>query len=246
MGRRLNIIWHRHFGADRHAYVDGGLWHTEIVSFWSGSHCAIQMEEVQASDQETSVPQQEAVDIGGEGEAFEVLGELRATRRGPSVTWWESSTAETLSEPEILAEYMFDSLSEDTSLSSTRASTNGTGTTGSFSRVARGRGVSAYVIRSPHSSLDGRGRLAYRGRSVTRRERSLPGAANRNRHPTHTPSRGVSRRAAPSRLHRTAALNAATAVAAHRLSRLGLQQVPHGGFHELGRAIGEEPAEGGQ
>mmetsp|Transcript_103951 Transcript_103951/g.180627 ORF Transcript_103951/g.180627 Transcript_103951/m.180627 type:complete len:209 (-) Transcript_103951:147-773(-) len=208
------------------------------------------MEEVQPSDQETHVPQQEAVDIGGEGEAFEVLGELRATRRGPSVTWWESSTTETLSDPEILAEYMFDSLSEDTSVSSTRCSTNGTGTTGSFSRVARGRGVSAYVIyhgtRSPHSSLDGRGRLAYRGRSVTRRERSLPGAANRHRHPTHTPSRGVSRRAVHSRLHRTAALNAATAVAAHRLSRLGLQQVPHGGFHELGRAIGEEPAEGGQ
>merc|ERR1719401_2927291 len=132
-----------------------------------------------------SLPQQEAFDGAGEveAEAFEELGELRATRRGPSVTWWESSTAETLSEPEILAEYMFDS--EDTSVSSTRASTNATSTTGGISRLSRGRGpLAGYVVfrgaRSPHDA-PARGRHGYRGRSVTRRERSLPGAAMRHR-----------------------------------------------------------------
>lgn len=121
-----------------------------------------------------------------EAEEIEVLGELRVLRamqRGSSVTWWESSTTGTLSEPDFLAEYMFDS--EDTSVSSTRASTNATS---SISRLSRGRGAMAgYVYRGAGSPLGlGRG---YRGRSVTRRERSLPGAAMRHRHPTHTPNR---------------------------------------------------------
>jgi len=162
----------------------------------------------------------EALDVGGE--ALEGLGELpRAARRGPSVAWWESSTTETLSEPELFAEYILDSA--DTSVSSTRASTN-TRTTGSISRLSRGR-MSGYVVirgahRSPSALFEGAARRGYRGRSVTRRERSLPSAAMRHRHPTHTPNRRI-----------------------FAAQRLGMPFDAGGTvslFHEIGR-VGEEP-----
>lgn len=160
-----------------------------------------------------------ALDLGGE-EALEGLAELRPPprrgvsdlqhlqlqsgmmRRGTSVAWWESSTAgtaETNSDPETFIEhdpYALDS--EDTSVSSTRASTSATGTTGSASRLGRAatRGFSAVGVRgerSPHSLaarlLRGAAPHGYRGRSVTRRGGRTPGAAMRHRRPTHTPSR---------------------------------------------------------
>mmetsp|Transcript_47935 Transcript_47935/g.137628 ORF Transcript_47935/g.137628 Transcript_47935/m.137628 type:complete len:307 (-) Transcript_47935:82-1002(-) len=122
------------------------------------------------------------------GEALEGIGELLAAapqrRRATSVTWWRApSAAETWSD--TFTEYTLDS--EDTSVSSTRAGSGAGMTEGSGSRMSRGsrRGFSV-VVRGARSPAGG----GYRGRSVTRRERQVGGAALRHRHPTHTPSRG--------------------------------------------------------
>merc|ERR1719183_1500015 len=112
---------------------------------------------------------------------------------------------------------MFDT--DDTSdVSSTRASTNATS---SISRLSRGRGAMAgYVYRGTRSPAAlGRG---YRGRSVTRRERSLPGAAMRHRHPTHTPNRRL--------------ISVSTAALAAAAERMGVL------LHDIGH-VGEEHAE---
>eukprot|EP00747_Dinoflagellata_sp_TGD_P050804 gnl/TRDRNA2_/TRDRNA2_146977_c0_seq2.p1 gnl/TRDRNA2_/TRDRNA2_146977_c0~~gnl/TRDRNA2_/TRDRNA2_146977_c0_seq2.p1 ORF type:complete len:234 (+),score=20.67 gnl/TRDRNA2_/TRDRNA2_146977_c0_seq2:117-818(+) len=114
-------------------------------------------------------------------DVVDVLRELPPAplRRATSAAWWESSTGTPTSEPGTWTEYTLDS--EDTSVSSTRASTTATGS----------------VPRQPVGVMirEGRGRTSfpgYRGRSVTRR-RGLSagrlGAALRQRHPTHTPNR---------------------------------------------------------
>lgn len=138
------------------------------------------------------------LDLGGD--TFEGIGELRPPpRRGTSVAWWESSTTETISDPETFIEYdPYELGSEDTSVSSTRASTSATGTTNSASRLGRAatRGFSAVGVRGERSPntlaaalLRGGNPHGYRGRSVTRRGGRTPGAAMRHRRPTHTPSR---------------------------------------------------------
>mmetsp|Transcript_137492 Transcript_137492/g.343023 ORF Transcript_137492/g.343023 Transcript_137492/m.343023 type:complete len:296 (-) Transcript_137492:74-961(-) len=200
----------------------------------------------------------DALEVGGE--AFEALGELLYAA-GPAdhnhatpVTWWESSATETLSEPDTFTEYTLDS--EDTSVSSTRAPTNATEGSGSASRISRGsrRGFSVGVrgARSP---------VGYRGRSVTRRERQVGGAALRHRHPTHTPSRGPNPRGGLTQVLGPAGFNipahlgvlgvatgSSGRVAGHghliepQASRFS---VPHRrGFHQIGR-VREEPAEVG-
>jgi len=183
--------------------------------------------------------QVDPLDIGAED--LEGLGDLLPpVRRGTSVTWWESGSAETPSEPETFTEYTLDS--EDTSVSSTRASTSATGTTGSVSRLSRrsARGFNVVVRggRSPHSLLHGAAPHGYRGRSVTRRERQNPGAANRHRHPTHTPSR---RPETPTRRALATVQRGASMFSA---GSIGGIIVPRLGFHEIGR-VREEPAEGG-
>mmetsp|Transcript_70877 Transcript_70877/g.196916 ORF Transcript_70877/g.196916 Transcript_70877/m.196916 type:complete len:223 (-) Transcript_70877:140-808(-) len=196
-----------------------------------------------ATHDEVAATAEAASDYGGEAfeaaEAAEELGELfrvGATmpgRRGTSLTWWESNTpTETFSEPDT---YTIDS-EQDTSVSSTRASTSATtGTTGgSASRLGRRstRGFSVMIrgARSPGALLHGLAPHGYRGRSVTRRERRNPGAAMRHRHPTHTPSR---RADTPTRR---------AVAAAHRLG-VPSRVVPYLGFHEIGR-VREEQAEG--
>eukprot|EP00928_Gymnodinium_smaydae_P021640 TRINITY_DN18467_c0_g1_i1.p1 TRINITY_DN18467_c0_g1~~TRINITY_DN18467_c0_g1_i1.p1 ORF type:complete len:214 (+),score=21.50 TRINITY_DN18467_c0_g1_i1:91-732(+) len=147
-------------------------------------------------------------------------------RRATSVMWREGSA--TVSEPET---YTLDS--EDTSLSSTRASTSATTGTVPGSAVRLGRRTTrgfSVVVRggsSPHA-LFNRG---YRGRSVTRRERQgSRGAAMRHRHPTHTPSRRLE---SPLRRVPTAALHRAVPT----------RMVPFIGFHQIGR-VREEQVEG--
>eukprot|EP00927_Polykrikos_kofoidii_P009279 TRINITY_DN13865_c0_g1_i1.p1 TRINITY_DN13865_c0_g1~~TRINITY_DN13865_c0_g1_i1.p1 ORF type:complete len:202 (-),score=13.79 TRINITY_DN13865_c0_g1_i1:89-694(-) len=145
-------------------------------------------------------------------------------RRAASETWFGASTADTHSESEG---YTMES--EDTSLSSTRASTSATTGPSSVSHLGRRstRGFSVVVrgTRSPSVLMHGLAR--YRGRSVTRREHQNPGAALRHRHPTHTPSR---RPDTPTRR---------AIAAAHRLD-LPSHIVPYIGFHEIGRVREEE------
>lgn len=178
----------------------------------------------------------EAFDLGIE--ALEVLGELpyRDPRRATSVTWWESDP-ETLSEPDTFTEYALDS--EDTSVSSTRASTSATNTaSGSLTRLSQRSSVRGFSVvvrgaRSPHGRFRGAASHGYRGRSVTRRERGASRtAALRHRHPTHTPSRGPNPRRAPEPLMMMLMAN-------HR----HLIAPPHR-IHQIGR-VREEAAEGG-
>jgi len=191
----------------------------------------------------------DALEVGGE--ALEPLGELPTP-----VTWWETNAAETLSEPDTFTEYTLDS--EDTSVSITRAPTNMTEGSGSASRISRGsrRGFSVGVrgARSP---------VGYRGRSVTRRERQMPGAALRHRHPTHTPSRepnprgGLAQVLGPTGFNIPAHLGVLGVAAgsgariaghAHHVVAMETQasifSVPHRrGFHQIVGRVREEPAE---
>mmetsp|Transcript_36222 Transcript_36222/g.84257 ORF Transcript_36222/g.84257 Transcript_36222/m.84257 type:complete len:239 (-) Transcript_36222:163-879(-) len=191
-------------------------------------------------------------DFGGEGfaefggEALEGLGELRAPprqrRRGTSVTWWEDDTAETLSEPDTYTEHTLDS--EDGSLSSTRASTSAA-TTGTTSRPSQ-RSMRSFSVmvrggRSPHSLLHGLAPHGFRGRSVTRRERRMPSAALRHRHPTHTPSRGPARRS-PTLMDTGAPIDAEPAALLRH--RFGAPRA-HVGFHHRISRVREDQAESG-
>jgi len=197
----------------------------------------------------TSMMRIEALDLGME--ALEGLDELqqlgdpyshwggvggllyREPRRATSVTWW-ASDSETVSEPETFTEYTLDS--EDTSVSSTRASTSATGTAASGSITRRG-GFSVVVrgARSPHTRFGDHRHGGFRGRSMTRRERRTDGtAAMRHRHPTHTPSRGPNPRRAPEPLMMMM-------MAHHRHPRHPI--VPHHRT-QIGR-VREEAAEGG-
>mmetsp|Transcript_29183 Transcript_29183/g.67178 ORF Transcript_29183/g.67178 Transcript_29183/m.67178 type:complete len:207 (+) Transcript_29183:95-715(+) len=99
-------------------------------------------------------------------------------RRASSVFWLEATATDAFPEHDTFTEYTLSG--EDTSVSSTRASTCATGT---GSRQSRAWSV---VVRG--ARMNSGSRVGYRGRSVTRRERHNPGAANRHRHPTHTPS----------------------------------------------------------
>jgi len=184
------------------------------------------------------------VDLGGE--AQEGLGELRPNppqrRRGISVTWWEDSTAETLSEPDTYTEPTLDS--EDGSLSSTRASTSAA-TTGTTSRPSQRSSMRSFSVvvrggRSPNSLLRGLAHTGYRGRSVTRRERRMPNAALRHRHPTHTPSRGPARRGPVlADVHPVGAEPAV--LLRHRFGA----PLAHVGFHHRIGRVREDQAEGG-
>lgn len=149
--------------------------------------------------------QQPAEAVNLDSEALEGLGELRqlggfrAYRRASSVgleqlgtLWWETDTTETASDT-MNSEYTLDS--EDTSVSSTRCSTNYTESISENIRL-RHRGA-----RSPSITMAMRGP---RGRSMTRRTQQGPGAALRHRHPTHTPSRMSRRGAALGGHHRAA------------------------------------------
>lgn len=146
---------------------------------------------------------------------------------------WESNSqiSETLSEPDTFTEYTLDS--EDTSVSSTRASTSATGTTGSVPRRAV-RALSAVVRGGRSPSLLHGAPPGYRGRSVTRRERHVPGAALRHRRPTHTPNgrRGMTppRTLSGPRLQRLQSHSAMAGSTfagflAHEITRVGEEQV---------------------
>lgn len=170
-------------------------------------------------------------------EAMEVPHQLAprlvAPRLDERLDWqrWESNSqiSETLSEPDTFTEYTLDS--EDTSVSSTRASTSATGTTGSVPRRAVVRALSAVVRGSRSPSLIG-APPGYRGRSVTRRERHVPGAALRHRRPTHTPSRRMTppRTLSGPRLQRLQSHSAMAGSTfagflAHEITRVGEEQV---------------------
>lgn len=205
-----------------------------IESTWDGDSSEVEPAFAQSP---RMVPQpMEAVDSGGEG--IEEPGELRIVRRATSVTWWENSTAETWSDPETFTEYTLDSA--DTSVSSTRASTNATGEAGSLTRLGRRstRGFSVVVRgeRSPHGLFHGAAPPGYRGRSLTRRGGRTLGAAMRHRRPTHTPSRDGRADTPPNVRARSTAVLLAThrGVAAPRLGR----------FREIAR-VREEAAEAG-
>jgi len=202
----------------------------------------------------------DAMELGGE--ALEGLGELMyavpSHQRQTSVTWWED-TAGTgaggtpLSEQESFTEYTLDSA--DTSVSSTRAPTASVdlcSQSGSASRISRGsrRGFSV-VVRGARSPA------GYRGRSVTRGERQMPGAALRHRHPTLTPSRGPLRGSLAQvlgpafgvlpngQILRHAGRRSATTVAWSPLMDQHVTQSGsplHLGFHQIGR-VREDPAE---
>eukprot|EP00927_Polykrikos_kofoidii_P062440 TRINITY_DN57255_c0_g1_i1.p1 TRINITY_DN57255_c0_g1~~TRINITY_DN57255_c0_g1_i1.p1 ORF type:complete len:208 (-),score=24.78 TRINITY_DN57255_c0_g1_i1:83-706(-) len=185
-------------------------------------------------DREHAAPPEIVTEFGGVG--IEGVGALlpwasgTPMRRATSVTWWGSSTADTHSESEA---YTRDS--EDTSLSSTRASTSAATTgPGSNSRLGRRstRGFSVVIrgARSPNVLIHGLAEHGYRGRSVTRREHQNPGAALRHRHPTHTPSR---RPDTPTR----------RAIAAALRRDFPSLIVPYIGLHAIGR-VREEQAEG--
>jgi len=193
-------------------------------------------------------PGEALVDLSGEaladfgGEALEGLGELRdpaPRRRGISVTWWEDSTAETLSEPDTYTEPTLDS--EDGSLTSTRAS-DSVGTTGTTSRPSQRSSMRSFSVvvrgsRSPHSLLRGLAPHGFRGRSVTRRERRMPSAALRHRHPTHTPSRGPARRS-PALAVQPVEVEPSALLRHHFGAPLA-----HVGFHRISR-VREDQAEG--
>mmetsp|Transcript_110957 Transcript_110957/g.237108 ORF Transcript_110957/g.237108 Transcript_110957/m.237108 type:complete len:235 (+) Transcript_110957:91-795(+) len=177
---------------------------------------------------------EEALDLEPQLLDFGVERADYAPRRGTSVAWWESSTAGTLSEPDTYTEYTLDA--EDTSVSSTRASTScattGTGSVRPSRRSARGFSVVVRGERSPAGLLREYGH-GYRGRSVTRHERRMPSAAMRHRHPTHTPSRGPARRApSPTSFHRFDVQTAG-------LGPLGLHTI-----HTIGRVREEMAGEG--
>eukprot|EP00931_Biecheleriopsis_adriatica_P105946 TRINITY_DN80466_c0_g1_i1.p1 TRINITY_DN80466_c0_g1~~TRINITY_DN80466_c0_g1_i1.p1 ORF type:complete len:203 (+),score=24.26 TRINITY_DN80466_c0_g1_i1:75-683(+) len=148
------------------------------------------------------------------------LGEDGGRLRAASASWGESFSADGQSEPDNFTEYTLDS--QDTSVSSTRASTSAT--QGSNSRLSRTstRGFSVVVRggRSPQALLRGFSTAGYRGRSVTRNERQNPGAAMRHRHPTHTPSRGPNSRRFPDAAALMQAAAEGTRLLQHQIGRV--------------------------
>lgn len=170
---------------------------------------------------------------GGEAMEGRHLPTLGFHERYERLDWqrWESNSqiSETLSEPDTFTEYTLDS--EDTSVSSTRASTSATGTTSSVPRRAV-RALSAVVRGGRSPSLLHGAPPGYRGRSVTRRERHVPGAALRHRRPTHTPSRRMTppRTLSGPRLQRLQSHSAMAGSTfagflAHEITRVGEEQV---------------------